>query len=82
MPEVQRLPDAVHVVGVPPPPARPPTPPARPAAPVSPPPPAGVKLPQQISPTAPHFVPLPSSQEPLLQVPVVPLPPMQAEPLA
>ena len=73
MPPVQRVPAAVHVVGMPPP---------RPAAPDSPPPPAGVKLPQQISLTAPHLVPLPSAQDPLLQVPVVPLPPMQAEPLA
>jgi hypothetical protein len=74
---MQRALEAVHVVGPPPPPDRPPAP-----APPPPPAPAGATVPQQICPTAPHVVPVPSWHDPLLQVPVVPLPPMHADPLA
>ena len=76
MPVVQRALEAVQVVGAPPPPDRPPAP-----APPSPPAPAGATVPQQIWPTAPHVVPVPSWHDPLLQVPVVPLP-VHADPLA
>jgi len=81
MPIVQRAPEAVQVVGPPPPPpARPPAPPAPP--PLWPAAPEEATVPQQISPIEPHLVPAPSWQDPLLQVPVVPFPPMHAEPLA
>jgi len=80
MPIEHRAPDAVHVVGPPPPPpARPPAPPAPPLWPAAP---DEGTVPQQISPIEPHFVPAPSWHEPLVQVPVVPFPPMQADPLA
>jgi protein TonB len=77
MPIVQRVLDAVQVVGPPPPP--PDRPPAPPPAPVE------ATMPQQISPTAPQVVPVPSWHEPLVQVPAMPVEPlvaMQADPLA
>jgi hypothetical protein len=68
-PPVHRVLEAVHVVGAPAPPDRPPAP-----APPSPPAPVVASVPQQICPTAPHIVPVPSWHDPLLQVPVVPFP--------
>ena len=73
IPFVQRAPEAVHVMIENPPPPGPPPAPLPPPAPVEP---------QQIWPTAPQVVPVPSWQEPLLHVPVVPFPPVQAAPLA
>jgi hypothetical protein len=68
LPPEQRAPEAVQVIG-PPPPKPPPAPPA----PVPP--------PQQVWPTAPHVAPAVVLHEPLEQVPLVPEP-MQVDPLA
>src|SRR3569833_534496 len=79
IPLALRVAEAVHVICEKPPPGNPVPPPA-PPAPVPPPAPVA---PQQIWPTAPQVVPVPSWHEPLLQVPVTPLPaPVQVEPLA
>jgi len=75
IPPLQRLDDAVHVIVAPAP--------GNPVPPPAPLPPPAPVAPQQIWPTAPHAVPVPSWHEPLLQVPVTPVPPpVHVEPLA
>jgi len=79
IPLAQWVAEAVHVIVLKPPPGNPEPPPA-PPLPLAP--PAAV-VPQQICPTAPHVVPVPSWHEPLVHVPATPVPPpVQVEPLA